>query len=515
MATNYLLLDLPDGLRSDGTLYKSRGNWVACSRVRWANNALRPIGGWNRFTNYLGEDLDPVFSGAPYSGEVAHAIKSWKAIDGSNLFAVATNAHLTAFSRTQDPTDITPVDFTPRPVEIASMDGYGGWYYGKATYGTARPDDVDNATAFRWCLRNWGQNLLAAPRGAPSKLYQWDTSFAAKATALSNAPQDFDCFHVTDQRIVMVAGSPSNPRLVQWSTSENNNQWTPAVTNQAGSMTLDGVGRFREIVTVQDQYLLVSDDDAYVSRYLGPPYIYGFDQVGVNCGTIAGPAVVSVEDFAVWPGDNCFFVFDGSSVRRLDCPCLEAFLEDRNDRQTSKMVGFANPHWPEVWWLYQSSDNEIDSYIFFNWKDNTWSMGRMDRTCGGGNASTGGLLMVGQNLVYSHEQEGAIPIESAMNEIFAETGPIELAKGDKTQFVSSIQPDFVADGTAKIYLIGQDRPGGPETVFGPYIVTYPSSTKQPIPTRARGHTVRVRIEAESGNWTLGTMRLNFKYGGEK
>lgn len=512
---DYINLDLPPGLRSNGTLYQSRGGWVACSRVRWYNNALRPIGGWEIFTEADGSPLGPIFPLPPISLEVARAIKSWKANDGSNLFVVATNAHLTAFNVAHSPADITPIDFTPRPPEVASSDGYGAWYYGESAYGTPRPFDELTASAFHWCLRTWGQNLLAAPRGAPSKLYQWATDFGTKAAVLSNAPVDFDCFHVTDQRIVMTAGYPTNPRLVQWSDSENNNLWAPAITNQAGSITLDGIGRIREIVTVQDQYVLVSDNDVHVCRYLGPPYIYGFDKVGDDCGTVSGPAVVATEDFAAWPGDNDFFVFDGASAVRLDCPCFDSFKADRNERQISKMVGFVNPHFPEIWWLYQAGVEEVDSYIFFNWKDNTWAMGRLDRTCGGGVSAAGGLLMVGGNTVYYHELEGVVPADTSPAEIYAETGPIELAKGNTTQFISSILPDFISDGEARIYLIGQDRPNAPTTVFGPYSVDYPASSKQPIPTRARGHTIRVRIEASRGVWTLGSMRLDFKAGGIK
>jgi len=449
--------------------------------------------------------------------ELARAIRCWKGNDGSSWYAVGTNTALKAWNRVNTAVaDITPAGFTPRPVEVASSSGYGDWTYGSEVYGTERPADEDTAGAFNWCLRNWGQNLLAAPRGAPSRLYEWALDTGVDAAIVANAPQDFDCFHVTDQRIVMVAGAPNEPRRVTWSARENNTVWTPASTNEAGGQTLPGIGKFKEIVTVQDQILLVSETDAYVSRYIGPPYVYGFDQIGMNCGVAAGGAVVATEDFAMWPGAKDFFLFDGSTVQRIECDVMDRFMAERNLSQITKITGFVNPQWSEIWWLFQAGEEDVDSYIYYDWKGGHWGIGKLARTVGGGYAATGGLVMIGTDgYAYNHEETGVVPSDGSPGEVFAETGPIELSGGNITQFVKSIQPDFIHSGEVDLFIIGQDRPGGPETTFGPYRVSYPAAARQPIPARARGHTVRLRIEGVSENWTMGSTRLDFRLGGEK
>ena len=516
MPKNYTNIDLPPGIQSNGTEYSNRGRWVDGSRVRWVRGAVRPIGGWSRFGVSTGQ-LNRLIDNP--DDELARNIMAWRANDGSSLFAVGTNLRILAWGKAlANVYDITPVDFTPRPDEVAAPDGYGNWFYSFESYGTRRPTEEQKQNVFAWCMRLWGQRLLAAPRGAPSRLYEWDTAFGNKMEIVANAPIDFDCFHVTDQRIVMCAGNPANPRLVKWSDRENNTVWTEAVDNLAGSITIPGIGRFLDIVTVQDQYLLVSETDVHVARYIGAPYVFGFDQLGDRCGALSAMSIVTTEDFAMWPGQNCFFYCDGASVRRVECGVMDKLMATVNKPQITKMQGFVNPGWSEIWWLYQSGEDDIDSYIFYDWVTDTWGQGSLDRVVGGGYATTGGLLMVSRDgYVYNHELQDVLPLDDGEDdsEIFLRSGPIELAGGNVTQYVKSIQPDFISEGAAIIKLIGRDRPGAPEREYGPFTITYPAVSNQPIPTRARGHTMAVHIEGLTGPWALGSMRLDFAIGGEK
>lgn len=516
MAKNWINIDLPPGLRSNGTEYVNRGNWVDGSRIRWSRGAIRPIGGWSLFTVSTGQlnrlILDP-------SQELARAIATWRANDGTSLYAVGTNKRVLAWGRALSTVyDITPLDFTERPAQNAAPDGYGNWFYGFESYGTRRPTEEVKQNTFSWCFRNWGQNLLAAPRNAPSKLYQWDTAFGNRMTAVPNAPIDFDCFHVTDQRIVMCAGSPTDPRLVQWSDREDLTDWTPAVDNMAGFQSLPGIGRFLDIVTVQDQCLLVSETDVYIGRYVSAPYVMGFEQLGERCGAVSAMSIVTTEDFAMWPGINSFFFCDGASVIRIECDVMDKIMDAIAMPQITKMTGFVNPHFPEIWWLYQAGEDDIDSYVYYDWVQKIWGHGKLDRVTGGGYATTGGLIMVDrEGFVYNHEIQDALPLDpdEPDNAIFVRSGPIELTTGNTTQYVKAIQPDFAPQGVVSVSLIGKDAPQAPARTYGPFNIPFPSVKNQPIPARARGHSMAVLVEGLSGAWSLGSMRLDFAQGGEK
>lgn len=514
MAKDYINIDLPPGIRANGTEYANRGAWIDGSRIRWANNALRPIGGWTQFE--IHGNLLPALFPDP-STEAARALMAWRLNDGVAMFAAATNNKVYAWGGINaNVHDITPLDFTPRPKQPTAPSGYGNWYYGTAAYGKQRPHDEDMATAFSWTMRPWGQNLLIAPNGAPSKLYQWDANFGNRAAIVPNAPDNFDCFHVTNQRIVMVAGDGANPRLVKWSDSEDLEDWTPRADNKAGFQQLQGVGRFRAIVPLQDQMILVSETDTYVASYIGAPFVFSFDQLAENCGTPSPLAVVSNGSVVMWPGYNAFFVCDGNSVNQVPCDVMDKFAASLNEAQASKTVGFVNPYWTEFWWLYQEGPDDLDSYIYYDWAGQHWGYGKLSRTAGGGYATVGGLLMIAPDgKVYRHEQVGVLPIDSHPSEVFAVSGPIEMAKGNRVQYVKAIQPDFIDAGQVDVTLIGRDRPGGPETAFGPYTISYPALTNQPMPARARGHTIKVKVEGKSNSWALGSMRLDFNIGGEK
>lgn len=510
----FLPIDLPPGIAANGTPYQTRGRWRSGDRVRWHNGALRPIGGWERVPTTTGQ-IDQVLTDP--ANERARAVIGWRTNSGTTRYAVGYNKGVKAFGLAVNTVyDITPAGFIDRDFDIDSSDGYGEFFYGLSTYGTVRPYDYDALNVFNWCFRTWGENLLMAERGAPSALYEWDAVFGNVGTKLSNAPEDFDCFHVTDERIVMVAGSPTEPRLIQWSDVENNNEWTPTVENLAGFQTLPGVGRFREIVTVQGQYLILSETDAYVARYVKPPYVYGFEKVSDSCGVESGAAVLVTEDFAMWPSARTFFMFDGNTVREVPCDVMDLLSATANQPTQQKIVGFVNPEWTELWWLFQGGSEEVDSYITYDWVEKEWSIGTLPRTAAGGHPTMNGPVMIGSDgHAYAHERASITPYDASPSEIYAESAPIDLDNGNNMVFVDRLLTDVITTGAANVTIIGQDVPNGPEITFGPYTISYPPSTNNGTPVRARGRQIRLRIESAGGDFIVGANRAAGKAKGHR
>ena len=529
----YVTLDFNVGMFANGTAYKNRQSWRSGSRVRWFGGVPRTMGGWERYTAATGQPLDPLVTD-PVT-QAVRAILGWKTNDGSMLYVAGHNEGLVAWRRSSNTVfDITPAGFTPRQKDYDIQSGYGNWFYGSDSYGTERPYEPSTTPTFNWCFRNWGENLLAAERGQPSNLYEWDGTLATVATVVPNAPEDFDCFHVTGERIVMTAGTGTDQRLVQWSDSENNQEWTPAVNNQAGFQRLPGIGRFRDIVNVADHYLLLSETDAYAARYLGPPFVYGFVAVGEDCGVVSPAAVIAAKDRCFWPGQREFFMYNGT-LQKVECPIMDRFAKALSGPQVSKMVGFLNSEWSECWWLYQSEDgSEVDSYIVFGYDEGYWIDGKLNRTAGGVSTALFGPLMVDHGgVVFRHDVPNTAPVgdddfdvaELPYGEytpsmspapepkpIWLLTNPMDIGNG-KVAYVSYINPDFETEGAVDIYLLGQDRPGGPINFFGPYVCDFPAGQSQPIPVRARGMLISALIQSDSSNFTLGSLRLDVQVGG--
>jgi hypothetical protein len=476
---------------------------------------LRPIGGWRGYTNGT-VPLDQVLTDT--ANQRSRALHSWRLNDGTFICVVGHNQGLKALNNaTATVYDITPAGFVNQPIGTPESAGYGLGPYGVDTYGTPRAVNTDNVAIFNWCFRNYGQNLLAGGRGFSSSLYEWDTTLLSPAAVVPNAPTDFDCFHVTEQRIVMTAGSATDPRLIQWSDSEDLTTWTPDLTNQAGFQRLSGNGKFVEIVSFKDQYVLIGQTDIQVCQYISPPYIFGFDKLGEDVGCFSGAAVVATNDFIVWPSNRNFMLYDGQ-LRTLECEVIDEVAALLDGPNRGKTIGYVNPQWSEVWWLFQSEGSEtkeVDSYVVWDYQENHWQTGTLDRTCGGGLPVNSGILMMGADgYLYQHELPDVLPAVNA-SEVFAETGPIQIGNGDGTQYISAYVPDFELTGSVNLTLIGQDRPSGPETTFGPYNIPYPAATNQPVPTRARGNTVRMRITGEQSTWSHGAGRLEIVGGGKK
>jgi uncharacterized membrane protein YgcG len=77
------------------------------------------------------------------------------------------------------------------------------------------------------------------------------------------------------------------------------------------------------------QILIWTDTSLHGQQYLGPPYTFGFQQLGANCGIIAPHASADVNGVAYWMSKDAFFVFDGT-VQKIPCTEQDYVFEDMN-----------------------------------------------------------------------------------------------------------------------------------------------------------------------------------------
>jgi hypothetical protein len=161
-----------------------------------------------------------------------------------------------------------------------------------------------------------------------------------------------------------------------------------------------------------------------------------------------------------------------------------------------------------MWWFYPSAtSNEIDSYVTYNYRENHWSIGSISRSAGTDAGVFNSPIMVSPNgFVYEHEvgfdYEGARP--------FAESGPIEIATGDRVVSVNEMIPDENTQGDAQARFSTRFYPNAPEFNYGPYTMA------NPTPVRVTGRQLAVRIEGVTNtSWRVGVPRLNVVLGGKR
>jgi hypothetical protein len=500
-------IDLKPGVYKNGTPYSGKLRWADSNLVRWKDGAIRVIGGWERRITALSGQMPALFSDATL--EAPRNIIGWTDNSGSTNIVVGTNLALYHIDAAGAVSDITPSGFTGDSKDSGLDVGYGTFAYGVEAYGTPRSAaGAPIVPVASWSFALWGENLLAQYR-SDGPLYEWVPGDAA-AVAIATAPEDMQGIIVTDERIVLGIGGDGTPRLIQWSASEDNTDWTPAATNQAGSLTLAGAGPLLAITQVMNDIIVLGQNEVYVGRYLGPPYVYGFERIGDNNGLVSANALVTTARFAMWAADRNFWLYDGA-LKKLESDVIDFFFNDMHPTESSKTYGFTVREFNEVWWVYQSEDSatgEPDSYICYDYALNHWTKGKLNRTVGMDKSAVSTPVMVSPSgLVFNHELP-AVSIETGPVP-YCETGPLEIGQGEQQVYLDYIYPDELVANSVTMTIKTKDMPNLTETVSGPYVLA------SPTPVRARGRQFALRFEGRAAGWRIGLMRANIKAGGRR
>lgn len=415
--------------------------------------------------------------------------------------------------------------------------GWGTGTWGLSTWGTPRPPSASISLFSRvWQFDNFGEDLILQLVGGG--IYRWDTSvgIGARAVVIPNAPtkSQYALVSTPDRHLVCFGtestiGTPStqDPMFVRFSNQEDPEDFVATATNTAGGQRLtDG----NEIITAlrsRGQILIWTDISLHGMQYLGPPYTFGFQQLGANCGCIGPHASADVNGVSYWMSKDAFFVFDGT-VKKLPCTVQDYVFKDLNFVQAQKVHVGINTQFNEVtWWYCSFTSDYIDRFVTYNYLENVWSVGSMARTAwvdmgtydkplatdydpNGTEATLTTIYGVtaGRSRLYNQEDgangDGA-PITS-----FITSGYFDIGDGDQMLFMKRFIPDFqnqVGDLTVHLLLRAFPQATASPSSLDPYVIT---PTTQKVDTRARGRQISLRIESTDldANWRFGTMRVD-------
>jgi len=492
-------LNIPKGQYANGTEYQSQGRWRDVNLVRWHEDSLRPVGGWRTRAQSDNTAVD--------AGGVVRGVHTWVANDGERYAAFGSHDTLTAMLESSVTHDITPAALTDGRVDASINTGWGSGGWGLFGWGVQRPDLGSILRATTWSLDNWGEELIACSPD-DGKILAWDLNTANNAAAITGAPTSCQAAFVTEERFLVALGAGGNPRKVQFSDQEDYNTWTAAATNQAGDIELQTTGTVLAGVRTRGQALLLTDQDAHTMTYQGPPFVYGFERVGNACGLIAAGAYASVDAGVIWMGRRNFFIYSGGVVRELPCEVADLVFTNINYDQASKVQAMVNSQWNEVWWFYQSqSASECDKYVAYDYVENIWITGDIDRTSGVDRGVFRLPFMVkSDGEVYEHE----VGFDYDSAKPYAETGPIAIGTGERLMKVTNVIPDEKTQGDVDLKFKVRNYPNAVETEKGPF------NTANPTSVRFQGRQVRMRVEGvEAADWRVGVMRLDARQGSKR
>lgn len=482
-----LPLDIPPGVRSVGTDLQSSGRWIDSNLVRWREGSLRPVAGWRVRVNNA------------YS-ELPRAMHVWEDNASDRHIATGSFSALIHVSASGTVSDITPAGLTAGSLDAQINTGYGGGFYGTSYYGTERPDTGNYGEATTWSLDNFGQYLVACST-ADGNLYEWQLNAATPAALIAGAPTNCRGLVVSEERFLFALAAGGNPRKVQWCDREDNTTWTPQAENEAGDFELQTAGQIMAGVRIKGQTLILTDIDAHVATYQGPPFVYGFERVGTSCGIVSRKAVSAVDDGVFWMGQKNFYHFTGTDVREIPCEVADLVFGDINRAQITKTWSVSNAQNGEVWWFYPTNNStEVNKYVYFDYKDGHWGVGDLARSCGVDRGVFRYPLWVDTGLDLL-EHEVGLNYDGAT--VFAESGPISLGAGDEVFSVNKLYPDERTQGQVSATFRTRFYPNDTERTYGPYTMA------NPVSVRFTGRQIRMRIEGNGlSDWRFGVNRID-------
>lgn len=427
------------------------------------------------------------------------------------------------------------------------LTGWGAGTWGSGTWGTGT---VSTNSIRLWSQSNFGEDLIFGPRGGA--IYYWDATSGVSTRAVllsslggaSGVPTDQNLIVVSDiNRFVFCfgcndLGSPNfDPMLIRWSDQEDATNWTPAATNQAGSLRLS---RGTEIVTAsqaRQEVLVWTNSSLYSLQYVGAPAVWTAQIVGENISVASQNCVAYANGVAYWMGNDKFYRYDGR-VQPLRCDLRKYVFNDFNHQQYQQVFAGTNESYNEVWWFYCSADSTVaDKYVIYNYLQDIWYYGNMSRTAwlDSGLRDYPLAATYSYNLV-NHEQ-GVDDNETGTTTAISasiSTAEFDLDDGHQFMFIWRVLPDIRFTGStasspsAVMSLLplansgsGYNSPtseGGSNN--GSIVRTATLPVEQftgQLNTRVRGRQMSVKIESTDLGvaWQLGSPRFDMRPDGRR
>ena len=361
---------------------------------------------------------------------------------------------------------------TPPPItvyQVVSLNGTTGW-------GLASDIAFGVGQQLRlWSHANYGQDLLINPRG--DTIYYWanNTSTYPRAVTLSSlatangylgaeVPVNTNQVIVSDvSRFVIAIGSQPygsntfDPMTIRWSDQENPYQWVPDAANQSGEQRISSGSYTVCARAIRQEILIWTDSSIYSMQYLGPPYVWGFTLLMDNISIISPNAATISNNVAFWMGADKFYSYSGR-VDTLSCTVRQYIFQDLAFDQRFQIVSGTNEGFSEVWWHYvskaevtraaqESRSPTVDKYVIYNYLDNVWYYGTLNRTAwldsglssyplaATGN-DTEGVLVFHERGTDNAETDSPKPIIS-----YIESSDFDIGDGYNFGFVWRMLPD--------------------------------------------------------------------------
>lgn len=510
-------LRIPPGFARGESKAAVPGRYSHGNLIRWHEGNLKPVNGWDRITKM------PLAS-TPRAGF------SWLDTQFQHHTAVICDGHVYKDDG-NGLISITPPDWKNSEV-VQSARGFGSGQFGVANFGSDSEDRGGQAgnpgsnnyrerTAFpvSYSMDKWGDGELIFASSADGRVWVKKNDASAPFVC-PNSPTLIQSLVVTDERHLMTGGGSGFPNRIEWSDQGNREGWNYTnVDGEAGYFDLQDAGQIYTMQKIPGAILIFTQSSVWVGRYIGYPNMYGFTKLASDVSPVSPQAVTVGSNRAFWMTARGFYKYEGGVVSPVPCTLGLDPTEEIDMFMAPKRVccGF-NSLYPEIWWFYptrgQNGVPENDRYVIYNFVDNWWADGYLQRSFYSSSPIDGFPIAGGRDgHIFAHERGYLGGATTRVNEAWAQIDTLSFEDGDRVYTVNQCQVDTGGEPTnARFEFDCRMARGGPNL---------PTLYFQPRPDgymdcrfSARDFTMRV-VGTIDGPWAVGALNFDVKARGKR
>ena len=428
--------------------------------------------------------------------------------------------------------------------------GWGVGTWGAGAWGSATALSDTNQLRL-WTHDNYGEDLIINPRAGG--IFRWveNNGLSTRAVDLSTTSGanlvPTKALQVitseTDRHLIVLGADPISgssrtgtldPMLIAFSDQENPLEFEPLSTNTAGSLRLSSGSSIIGGLKARQEILIWTDTSLYSMNFIGPPLTFALNLINEGAGLIGPKAAANSPKGVFYMSKKGFYFYNGS-VQKIPCSVQDHVFSDLDESQAFKCFAGLNEEFSEVWFFYPSStdnETEISRYVIYNYEENSWSIGTLERYSWLAAGVLDKPLAAGEESttkrIYEHEK-GFNNDESAMDGVFVESADIDISDGDRFVFLKRILPDilFVNDtGTSQnpaINVVVKRRDFNNQTLSTDSTTQITaSSTFGSLRSRARQFVLRFESDDDNTDsdkknykWRLGSTRVDIQPSGRR
>jgi len=396
----------------------------------------------------------------------------------ANTFTFQATTTATSTTTGQGGTAITAVCYMPAgfPITTAGF-GWSTGVWGRGTWGSGSTSPIFQPARLIY-MDKFNNDLIFNTQydtvsGAGGYIYYWvyTNSFSNDAVLLSSVsgavavPQKVTKIMFTPQGFLLALGctnydaaaaSPNylgtyDPLLIRWSNVDPDigpepENWQPTLTNTAGFLRLQSGSRIITAINTRQETLIFTNTSLTSLQFLGTAEVFGIQELSHNISIIGPNALVGSNNITYWMGRDRFYTYSGR-VDTLPCTIRQYIFTDLNYEQSALIFAGVNNKFTEIIWFYPSADsNEINRYVVFNYLENIWYYGQLERTAWIDSGVFNNPVGLSDGWVYQHENGnndgqplGAPPLPITA---YIQSADIDIEDGDKFMLIRRVIPDI-------------------------------------------------------------------------